>query len=239
MLDKETIKQYAKEHTLKECAIHFHKNIKTMSSYLHYNNIPFKKELNKYSEQELKQFSAFAETHTIKEFAKHFNLSISATEHIIGRYKLKHKTEREYLNQSGTRLYRIYKLMKDRCYNLNNPKFKDYGGRGIQICEEWLKSYNNFYTWAINNGYSENLTIDRTNVDKDYSPDNCTWLPFSLQGLNKRNTIKLTYKGETKPLVKWAKELNINYATLLYKYHHTEDLENLIASIINLNRRQI
>lgn len=230
MLNKQEVIQYASNHTLKECAKHFNKNIKTMSSYLHYNNITFRKELNNYTKQEIEQIALFVQEHTLKESAKHFGISVKAMEHLVNRRKITHKTERVYLGQSGTRLYRIYKLMKDRCNNPNNPKYKDYGGRNIELCSEWQQSYKAFHYWAINNGYKENLTIDRIDVNKGYYPENCRWLPFSQQGLNKRNTIKITYKGITKPLVVWAKELNIPYARLLYQYHHKEDLTSFIDS---------
>lgn len=79
------------------------------------------------------------------------------------------------------KLYHIYHGMKQRCYNSNNPKFKYYGGKGITVCPEWMESYDTFKNWAINNGYITNmrLSIDRVDSDKDYSPENCRWIPIS------------------------------------------------------------
>lgn len=70
-------------------------------------------------------------------------------------------------------LYKKYYSMKARCYNPNSLAYKNYGGRGIKICDEWLEDVMNFYNWAINNGYKENLTLDRINVNGNYEPNNC------------------------------------------------------------------
>lgn len=227
MKNKEQISSYAKTHTMKECAEHFNTNIKTMRSYMSYNNIDYKKEVLSYNIEKLQRYAV---NHTIKECAEYFNVSYKALEHYMNRHKIEHMKEREYLKQSGTRLYRIYRLIKDRCSNKNNPKYYDYGGRGILLCIEWKNSFKCFYKWAMQNGYKEDLTIDRIDVNGDYCPDNCRWIPFSEQGMNKRSTIYISYKGENKPLVVWSKELNINYATLLYNYHKSKDIEKWIES---------
>ncbi|WP_024346610.1 hypothetical protein [Lacrimispora indolis] len=83
---------------------------------------------------------------------------------------------------SKTRLYGIYSGMKQRCYNPANPHYSWYGAKGITICDEWLgdNGLQNFFDWALNNGYNENLTIDRIESDKEYSPENCQWITSSL-----------------------------------------------------------
>lgn len=84
------------------------------------------------------------------------------------------------------RLYRIWQSMKSRCYYQKNKCFHCYGGRGIQICEEWRVSFSTFADWALCHGYSEDLTIDRINVDGNYTPENCRWISNYEQQQNKR-----------------------------------------------------
>ncbi len=77
----------------------------------------------------------------------------------------------------GTRIYRIYGRMLQRCFNPNYPEFHYYGGRGITICEQWTgrNGFESFHKWALENGYMDNLSIDRIDVDGDYQPSNCRW----------------------------------------------------------------
>lgn len=117
-------------------------------------------------------------------------------------------------NLSGTRLYNIYRSMKARCYNSKHVHYKDYGGRGIKICQEWLDDNKTFFDWAMNNGYQESLTIDRIGNDKGYSPDNCRWRTMKEQQRNRRDNVYLTYNGETKSIKQWSKDLNVNIRTL-------------------------
>lgn len=86
---------------------------------------------------------------------------------------------------SELRLHNIWSNMKQRCTNPNKPDYKYYGGRGITVCKEWSEDFWNFYHWAMNNGYRDGLTIERTNNDGGYTPENCRWIPASEQ---KRNT---------------------------------------------------
>lgn len=122
----------------------------------------------------------------------------------------------------NTRLYHIYCGMKNRCQNCNDPKYPNYGGRGIKVCDEWLNDFMAFYNWAIDNGYKDDLTIDRINVDGNYKPDNCRWATPKQQSNNKRNTIYINYNGESKTLSEWCEVLNLNYYTVydrLYRYN--------------------
>lgn len=116
--------------------------------------------------------------------------------------------------KSNTRLYNIYSHMKSRCYDSNNDHYKWYAARGITICDEWLNDFMSFYEWAMNNGYKENLTLDRIDNDKGYSPDNCRWTTMKVQVRNRSNTRNITYKGETKTLTEWCDQLELNYKTI-------------------------
>jgi len=91
---------------------------------------------------------------------------------------------------SGARLNRIWKAIKTRCYNKNSKDYKWYGSKGITVCQEWKHSYTVFKEWAINNGYSDELTIDRIDSSLGYSPDNCRWIPHSENV--KRASLKYT-----------------------------------------------
>ena len=91
-----------------------------------------------------------------------------------------------------TRLYYVWCAMKERCYNPNNKRYKDYGGRGIRVCDEWLNDFVAFHDWAIENGYDENApfgqcTLDRANNNEGYYPFNCVWSTMAQQNRNKRN----------------------------------------------------
>jgi hypothetical protein len=116
---------------------------------------------------------------------------------------------------SKSRLYRIWAGMIRRCCNPNSEKFKkDYQDRGITICPEW-RDFSVFSKWAINNGYRNDLTIDRKDNDKGYYSENCRWATAKQQGNNKQNNINITYKGQTHTLAQWVEILGtIKYGTL-------------------------
>ena len=116
--------------------------------------------------------------------------------------------------QRNTRLYRIWRDMKQRCYDRNAKNYHNYGGRGIEVCLEWKNSFKSFYEWSINNGYNNDLSIDRINVNGNYYPDNCRWATVKEQCNNTRKNVMITYNGKSQTLKEWAEELNINYHTL-------------------------
>ncbi len=117
--------------------------------------------------------------------------------------------------QIHTRLYRIWGNMVSRCTDKNNPRYDDYGMRGIFVCEEWRK-FENFYDWAYKNGYDDTLTIDRINNDDGYYPENCRWVSRNVQANNKRNNHIVEYHGKKLTLAELSREIGIPYSVL----HH-------------------
>lgn len=117
-------------------------------------------------------------------------------------------------NNSTHPLYGVWTMMKQRCYNHNNKSYKNYGARGIKVCDEWKNDFITFYNWAIENGYKDGLTIDRLNVNEDYSPNNCAWVTQKIQQNNRRNNIVINYGGFSGTLSQWSVRTGIPYATL-------------------------
>ena len=123
-----------------------------------------------------------------------------------------------------TRLYRKYQHMKGRCYTKTDSRYMDYGGRGIKICDEWLgeNGFENFYKWAIENGYSEDgntwdNTIDRINNDGDYCPENCRIVNQLVQSNNRRTNRLETANGETHTIAEWSRKTGIPSGSIIYK----------------------
>lgn len=143
---------------------------------------------------------------------------------------LKHKPSRITHNLSKTRLYNIYNGMKSRCQNTNNPRYKDYGERGIKICPEWLENFMNFYNWAINNGYSDHLTIDRIDNNGDYEPKNCRWVDYIRQNNNRRNSHIIKYNGISHTLAEWAKIYNLDASLILYRLNRGWSIEKAFTT---------
>lgn len=123
---------------------------------------------------------------------------------------LRHK-EKETHHLSNTRLYRIWNAMIQRCGNQEHWAYKYYGEKEINICEEWKNNFLAFYEWALGNGYSEELTIDRIDNTKDYFPQNCRWVNRKTQANNRTFCKMIEYNGKTQSLMQWCEELNLNY----------------------------
>lgn len=120
--------------------------------------------------------------------------------------------------KTKTRQHNLWTGIIDRCYNTKNQDYYNYGGRGIGVCKEWLdkkEGFINFYNWAMENGYKDNLTIDRIDNNKNYEPNNCRWATVEDQAKNRRCNHLITYKGKTHNLKEWAKIKKISYRNRL------------------------
>ena len=111
---------------------------------------------------------------------------------------------------TSERLLRIWRAMLHRCYKETDEHYDYYGGRGIKVCDDW-HDFENFQNWALANGYTDDLTIDRVDGDKDYCPENCSWTTMAVQNNHKSDTKWLTYKGKTQSLSDWCRELGLDY----------------------------
>jgi hypothetical protein len=100
--------------------------------------------------------------------------------------------------------------MKRRCFNPNNKRYERYGGRGITVCDEWIYDFQAFYDWATQNGYDESLTLDRIDVNGNYTPNNCRWITAREQQSNTSRNHYITIDGITKTISEWAREYNIS-----------------------------
>lgn len=118
---------------------------------------------------------------------------------------------------SHHKLYAIHSEMNHRCFNPNNKNFKHYGSRGISVCEQWTgrDGFLNFYEWANSHGYKDGLSIERKDVDGDYSPDNCSWIPKNEQPLNRRSNVILSYKGKKQSISEWCRMYRISRKTII------------------------
>lgn len=107
--------------------------------------------------------------------------------------------------------------MKRRCYNPNHDSYIRYGGRGIEICDAWINDFHSFVKWSFENGYDDNLTLDRIDVNKNYEPGNCQWITSGEQQRNRRDTVYLTINGVTKPTAEWSEISGISSDILRHR----------------------
>jgi hypothetical protein len=143
---------------------------------------------------------------------------------------LKHLSRNFTHKLSRSRLYTIYYNMKARCYNPNEPSYKNYGKRGIKICSHWLEDFSNFYDWAITHGYQENLTIDRIDVNGNYEPSNCRWATYKQQSNNTRRNHFITFENETHTIAEWAKIYNISSSLLGERLKYGWDFQKAVST---------
>lgn len=111
---------------------------------------------------------------------------------------------------TGTRIFRIWSGMLLRCYTPSSSGYEYYGGRGITVCDEWRENFQAFYDWSMENGYKDDLTIDRKDNEKGYSPDNCKWATSKEQANNRRNNRYIEFNGKVHTISEWEQITGIS-----------------------------
>lgn len=133
-------------------------------------------------------------------------------------------------NLSNSRLYRIRAKIIRRCFCEDDPAYPRYGGRGITMCQEWRDSVESFVNWAYENGYRDDLTIDRIDNNGNYTPENCRWATSVEQANNTRRNRVFTYNGKTQNLKQWCDELGLNYSRIHSRLTRGWDFEKAITT---------
>lgn len=144
---------------------------------------------------------------------------------------------------TGSRLYKVWRAMKSRCYYEESEMFKHYGGRGITVCDEWKNSFISFYDWSMKNGYDENAergqcTIDRIDVNGNYEPNNCRWAAIKQQANNTRRNHFIKYNGKTQTVSQWANELGVEPDSIFNRLRKGFTEEEALTLKFNEHRKR-
>ena len=148
---------------------------------------------------------------------------------------LKYETKSNFIHgKHNTRLYNIWQGMKQRCYNPNSIKYKNYGGRGIKVCEERKNDFMIFYNWAMTNGYDDFKTrkeqsLDRINNDGNYEPSNCRWVTHSKNCRNRNDNVYLTKNGISKTIAEWCEELNLDQRKVSARVKKYDNIDDILS----------
>ena len=150
-----------------------------------------------------------------------------------GCYRTQSRYRHNMVNSSE---YQSWCALRVRCYNKKSDHYKDYGGRGIKVCDSWLESFNNFFD---DMGYKPNrrYSIDRINNDGDYTPSNCRWAKKKIQARNKRNNHILSYNGESHPITEWEEKLGFKQGTVKSRIYYGWDIERALTEPVRKTKR--
>ncbi|PTE79287.1 hypothetical protein [Staphylococcus gallinarum] len=146
---------------------------------------------------------------------------------VTGKQGRKNKTH----GDTNTRLYNIYRGMKQRCYYTNAQNYEKYGDKGIKICEEWLEDFSNFKRWSLKNGYGENLSIDRIDNNGNYEPDNCRWVDAKTQTRNRSITKRAIFQGELLTLGEISEITGMSFSKVHYMYKQGMNFDEVKRTI--------
>lgn len=131
---------------------------------------------------------------------------------------------------TNSKLYGTWCNIKNRCYNEKVDSYYLYGGRGIKMCDEWLHDFSAFARWAEANGYREDLSIDRIDVNGDYTPENCKWSSLVEQANNKRSNHLIEYNGKTQTAAQWAREVGLPRNVLYSRLYRGWSIERALTT---------
>lgn len=136
-----------------------------------------------------------------------------------------------------TRIYDIWRSMRQRCSNPNNIRYSIYGGKGIKVCHEW-ELFENFYNWSILNGYKDYLTIDRIDYDGDYDPQNCRWVTQRVQQNNRSNNRYVEFNGQSHTLGEWSEITGLKLGTIWFRLKSGWSYEKVLTTPAVLGNNQ-
>lgn len=133
---------------------------------------------------------------------------------------------------SHTRIDNIYKAMVDRCCNPKSYNYKKYGLKGITVCKEWKENKIRFFEWAFKHGYADNLTLDRIDNNKGYSPNNCRWATYREQNNNRKSNKRIALFGEEKTVADWSRIKGISQGTIYARLKRGWSIEKTLNTPI-------
>ena len=128
------------------------------------------------------------------------------------------------------RLHTIWAMMKQRCANRNHRSYRNYGGKGVSVCKEWLHDFESFKDWAFASGYTDKLTLDRIDGNGNYCPENCRWATYKEQGNNRNNNRLITYNGETHTMSEWCDITGLSKATVYCRLREGWSVERTLTT---------
>lgn len=173
--------------------------------------------------------------HTVKELDSLLGISVQSLYRLATKYNI--PKNRIYHGYSRKRIYNIWVKIIQRCYNPKDTGYKNYGARGIAVCDEWRIKALPFILWSFENGYSDELTIDRIDNDGNYEPSNCRWANSITQCNNKRDNVKFVFQGELKTLSEISRIIGINRNTLYARFSRGYPAEKMFYPVSKKRKR--